>query len=189
MVFIFRYHTDRSYYSSERPTPSAYRPTRKAEREKHCAHWWRKKVVWGVVALLFFAVAVTLCNYLKVPLFLLLRNNKYQSCILHTVLMPIWLLEVSKLLAFWSLNLFYKRRETSKCNTMCVTLCMTELCLHHMHAKPRCFDFESKKKSQRHGVGDASSDWIIMLIVKRPAGWVVELPILVMGCLLASSAD
>ena len=144
------------------------------------------------MALLFFAVAVTLCNYLKVPLFLLLRNNKYQSCILHTVLMPIWLLEVSKLLAFWSLNLFYKRRETSKCNTMCVTLCMTELCLHHMHAKPRCFDFESKKKSQRHGVGDASSDWIIMVLVfflslangreSPPKGWVFCLSFLLEFC-------
>ena len=47
-----------SYYSSERPTPSAYRPTRKAEREKHCAHWWRKRgksCVWcGGAAILCF---------------------------------------------------------------------------------------------------------------------------------------
>ena len=30
------------YYSSKRPTP-VFRATRKTEREKHCADWWREK--------------------------------------------------------------------------------------------------------------------------------------------------
>ena len=41
---------------------------------------------------------------------------------------------------------------------------MTEI-LFAAHTEPRCCFFEGKKKKQRHGVGEASSDWIIMASV------------------------
>ena len=56
----------------------------------------------------------------------------------------------------------YKQREISNCNTMCVTtLCPTER-FFAPRTKPRCCFFMRKKKKLRYGVGDGSSDWIIM---------------------------
>ena len=89
-------YTSQPYYSSDRPTPFAFRATQKTEREKRCLFSFSQNDNTGVL------------------------------CVSAAVLFS------------------------------------TEI-LFTPHTKPRCCHFVRKKKKQRYGVGDGSSDWKSMI--------------------------
>ena len=62
---------------------------------------------------------------------------------------------------------FFSFSQNDNTNVLCVgaaVLFLTQI-LFTPHTKPRCCYFVKKKKEQRHGVGDGSSDWKTMPII------------------------